>query len=106
MYRLEDYLAIPTPLLKSSLEMMEGHSVLLHLHPHSCFMDCLGQPLGMWCGEARGDRVYVHTRGTRHIGALPSGARQLGCCRGALYSWGIRSQDRSQETVEANSPWL
>lgn len=50
--------------------------------------------------------VYMCTWGSGHTGILLNGARQLGCALGHLYSQGARSQGRSQETVETNSPWL
>lgn len=77
-----DYLATSTPPLKSSVEMREGHSVLFHLLPHSCFTDCLRQPRGMRCGEVQGDQVSVSTRGHcpsgQAAGLLPEVSVQLG----------------------------
>lgn len=46
--------------------------------------------------------VYMCMWGTRHTRILLNGAWQLG----HLYSQGARSQCKSQETMEKNSPWL
>lgn len=100
-----DYLAISTPLLKSSVEVREGHSVLLHLLPHSCFTDCLRQPRGMRCGGVQGDQVSVSTRG--HCPSGPgSWAAAWGVC--TVGESGLRAglKRRQKQIHHSSRVWM